>query len=102
MTGVKLNYTGQQKKKNLNGVEAPNTFLANSRALNLKRTLFCFIFLVYNRFSVKKRLLFEKKAFFYLLFVYMILTDGNISQSKIVETFQFVFKSTNIGLLIEK
>ena len=32
----------------------------------------------------------------------MILTDGNISQSKIVETSQFVFKPPNIGLLIEK
>ena len=32
----------------------------------------------------------------------MILTNGNISQSKIVETSQFVFKPTNIGLLIEK
>ena len=30
----------------------------------------------------------------------MILTDGNISQSKIVETTQFVSKPTNIGLLI--
>ena len=34
--------------------------------------------------------------------VYIILTDNNISQSKIVETSQFVFKPTNIGLLIEK
>ena len=32
----------------------------------------------------------------------MILTDGNISQSKIVETSQFVLKLTNIDLLIEK
>ena len=32
----------------------------------------------------------------------MILTDDNISQSKIIETSQCVFKSTNIGLLIEK
>ena len=32
----------------------------------------------------------------------MILTGGNISQSKIIETFQFVFKSIDIGLLIEK
>ena len=32
----------------------------------------------------------------------MILTDGNISESKIVETFQFVFKPTNIGLFMGK
>ena len=32
----------------------------------------------------------------------MILNDGNISLSKIVETSQFVFKQINIGLLIEK
>ena len=32
----------------------------------------------------------------------MILTNSNISQSKIIETAQFVFKSTNIDLLIEK
>ena len=32
----------------------------------------------------------------------MILTDGNISQSKIVETSKFVFEPTNIGLFIEK
>ena len=32
----------------------------------------------------------------------MILTDGNISQSRIVETFKFVYKTTNIGLLFEK
>ena len=32
----------------------------------------------------------------------MILTDGNISQSKIVEISQFVFKPTNFDLLIEK
>ena len=32
----------------------------------------------------------------------MILTDGNISQSKILESYQFVFKPRNIDLLIEK
>ena len=32
----------------------------------------------------------------------MILTDGNKSQSKIIEISQLVFKLTNIGLLIEK
>ena len=32
----------------------------------------------------------------------MILTNGNISSSKIVETSQSVSKLTNIGLLIEK
>ena len=32
----------------------------------------------------------------------MILTDSNISQRKIVETPQFVFKPTNIDLIIEK
>ena len=32
----------------------------------------------------------------------MILTDGSISQSKIVESSQFVFKPTNNDLLIEK
>ena len=32
----------------------------------------------------------------------MILTDGNISQSKIVETSQFEFKPKNICLLNEK
>ena len=32
----------------------------------------------------------------------MTLTYDNISQSKIAETTQFVFKPTNIGLLIEK
>ena len=31
-----------------------------------------------------------------------MITDGNISQIKIVETFQFVFKPTNIGLHFEK
>ena len=31
-----------------------------------------------------------------------MMTDDNISQSKIVETSQFVFKPTNIDLLIEK
>ena len=30
------------------------------------------------------------------------MTDGNIPQSQIVETSQFVFKQTNIGLIIEK
>ena len=30
------------------------------------------------------------------------MTDGNISQSEVVETSQLVFKPTNIGLLIEK
>ena len=46
---------------------------------------------------------FWRKGFFYYLFsVHMILTDGNIFQSKIVEASQFVFKPTNIGLLIEK
>ena len=33
--------------------------------------------------------------------MYMILTDGNFSQSNIVETYQFVFKLTNIGPLIK-
>ena len=32
----------------------------------------------------------------------MILTNVNISQSKIIETSQFIFKPINIGLLIEK
>ena len=32
----------------------------------------------------------------------MISTDADISQSKIVETSQFVFKPITIGLLIEK
>ena len=32
----------------------------------------------------------------------MILTDGKISLSKIIETSQFVFKPTNIRLLIDK
>ena len=32
----------------------------------------------------------------------MILIEGNISQSKIPETSQFLFKSTNIALLIQK
>ena len=44
---------------------------------------------------------FGRKVFF-MFSVYMILTDGNISQDEIVETSQFVFKATNIGLLVEK
>ena len=31
----------------------------------------------------------------------MILTNGNISQSKSIEISQFILKPTNIGLLIE-
>ena len=31
----------------------------------------------------------------------MILTAGNISQGKIIEISQFLFKPTNIGLLFE-
>ena len=32
----------------------------------------------------------------------MILTDGNIFQSKIIETSQFILRPTNIGLFSEK
>ena len=35
-------------------------------------------------------------------FRYMILANGNISQNKIVEISQFVFKLTIISLLIKK
>ena len=53
--------------------------------------------------DVPKFLIFEESIIFFHLFsVYMILTDGNISQRKIIETSQFVFKPTNTGLLIEK
>ena len=46
---------------------------------------------------------FKKKHFLNLFSVYMILTDNNISQSKVAKTpSKFVFKLTNIGLLIEK
>ena len=38
-------------------------------------------------FAVQKCIIFGKKAFlFHLLSVYMIMTDGNFSQSKTVET----------------
>ena len=50
--------------------------------------------------SFLEKSIFGKKAFFHLFSVYMILTDSNISQSKIGETSQFVFIPANIGLLM--
>ena len=76
------------------------SFKANLRVLNLKMTLLflgLLPFLLYRNTSFL-----EKSIFFYLCSVFMILTDDYISQSKIVETSQFIFKPTNIGLLIEK
>ena len=59
-------------------------FLANLRALNLTMA---FLFLARKRFCCTEIAYFlEKMHFPHLFFVYMILTDGNISQSKIVET----------------
>ena len=43
-----------------------------------------------------------KENFFHLFSVRMLLTDGNISESKIIEASQFVFKPTSIGLHIDK
>ena len=95
-------YTGQQNK--WNDVKAPNNFSPNLRALNMKITLLflgSLPFLLYRKASLKKQKT-KKKQCFHLFYVYVILTDDNISQSKIVETSQFVFKPINIGLLIDK
>ena len=74
------------------------SFSANLRAKSKNHLTFPWLAIV---FAVQKCLIL-RKTFFHLFSVYMILTDGNISQSKIIETSQFVFKPTNIGLLIEK
>ena len=52
-------------------------------------------FLLYKNASLN-----EKSFFFHLFSVYMILTGGNISQSKTVETSQFVFKLILVYLLV--
>ena len=75
------------------------SFLANLRVLNLKMTL---LFCLATVFAVQKYFIYEKKYFLDLFSIYMILTNGNISQRKIIETFNFIFKPTNIDLLIEK
>ena len=92
--------TGQQKNNVEVVLKHQTSFLANLRALNQKIIL---LFLGELPFLLHRNASFlEKKDIFHLFSEYMIWTSGNISQSKIIETSQFIFKSTNIGLHIEK
>ena len=94
-SNAKTNLTEQQKRYFEMVSSQPNFFLANLRALNLKMT--------HTVFAVQKCLIFGKKGFFFQLFsLHMILTDDYNSQSKIVETPQFIFKPTNFGLSMKK
>ena len=94
-------YNERQKQKNSRWCwGTKHQLITNLRAFNLKMTLFflgSLPFLLYRTDS------FLEKSFFHLFSVYMILTDNNISQSKVAKPpSKFVFKLTNIGLLIEK
>ena len=82
-----------KKKKKIEMVSRHQTpfFLANLRVLNLKKKTLTFPWLA-TVFAVQKCLDFIKKHFFICF-----LTDSNISQNKIVETSQFIFKPFSLS-----